>query len=359
MKSTSPVRLGIIGCGRVCRERHLPALRQVRGIEVTAICDSDPVRLNHVSGLCAAGSRFADYRDLISHQGLDAVAVLTPTSAHAEIGTAALNAGKHLFMEKPLALTLEECDALIDAHHHSDRTALLCFNLRWHRLVRRARSIIQSGALGRVKAIRSVYTHDRSGANAPDWHRKLALGGGVSFNEAVHHFDLWRYLLGLEVTEVFSQGVPSDAYEDETNTVAARLDGGVLATGVFSFLSGPNSELEIFGSQGRLHLALYRFDGLEFFSFRTFPGDLADRAGKALRSILAAPGFFGDLRRGGSIQATFTSIWSHFAECVRGTAQPECTLDEGRHALATALAAVQSASSGLPVQFTRPVRSPA
>lgn len=345
-----PVRLGIIGCGKVAWERHYPALRGLPEFRVTAVCDLDQDRAAHVASLFGAARTFTDFRQVVGNPEIDAIAVLTPPGSHAEIGAAALLAGKHLFLEKPLALTLDEASRLIDAHNQSGKTAQLCFNLRWHRLVRKARGMVGSGLLGRLKAVRSVYTHDRTGANAPDWHRKLALGGGVGFNEAVHHYDLWRYLTGQEVVETTCLSTPSPAYEDETSVITARMGGGIVASGVFSFLTGPNSEVELFGDKGRLLISLYRFDGLQFYPTSTYPGALSDRWKRGAKSLLALPGLADDARNGGGFQSTFTGCWKSFGQALRTGSPPFCTLDDGRRALAIALAAAKSSKDGVPTQ---------
>ena len=277
---------------------------------------------------------------------------VAPTQSHAEIGLAALDAGKHVLIEKPLALTLAECDQLITRGAHSSCKVVVGFNLRWHRLVRRARTFIRTGALGRIKAIRSAYTHYRLGENAPDWHRKRELGGGVSFNEAVHHFDLWRYLLESEAVQVFSFSRPSAYYDDETNVTTACLTNGALATGIFTFMTSANSEVEIYGESGRLYLSCYRFDGLEFFSHATYPGNIGDRLRKTVLALRGLPQAIPVMRQGGDFAATFCGLWRHFVDCIYEDKPSECTLEDGKHALRIALAAVESASLGQPVQIT-------
>jgi predicted dehydrogenase len=348
---SSVIRLGIISCGKVSWERHYPALRRLPDFKVQAVCDVDSARNSRIASLFGARQALADFHELLHQGDIDAVAVLTPTGAHAEAGIAVLDAGKHLFMEKPLALTLEEASMLIQAQRRSGRVAQVCFNLRWHRLVRQAKAAIEGGLLGRVKAIRSVYTHDRTGVDAPAWHRKLALGGGVGFNEGVHHYDLWRYLLGREVQQVHSLSLPSDVYEDETCVTSATLDGGVLASGVMSFLTGPNSEVEVFGEKGRLLISLYRFDGLQFYSYKTYPGAHMDRLKRGLRALAALPGLVADTRNGGGFQATFVGAWSAFGRSIRSGQPPECTLEDGRKALEIALAAGESVTCGHPIDI--------
>jgi len=344
------IRLGFIGCGRVAVERHLPALRRLTGVHLAAVADIEATRAFRLGVSAGAELRFADYRELLSRPDIDAVAVLTPTGSHGEIGLAALDAGKHVLMEKPLALTRDECDRLVARSASSPLKVVVCFNLRWHRLVRRARAFVRTGALGRIHAVHSTYTHFRSGLDAPDWHRSPKQGGGVAFNEGVHHFDLWRYLLGMDVEQVFALSAPSDHYEDETSAVVARLEGGAVATATLALRTAPNSEVEIFGDSGRLQVSLYRFDGLRFFPSSGYPGSVPDRLRHGAASITALAGSLPVLRRGGDFCATFDGIWEHFVECIRHGTPSECTPEDGRRAVQIALAAVESARTGRAVQ---------
>lgn len=338
------IKVGIIGCGRVAEERHLPALQYHKNIQVAAAADTDTDRLNRIADQYGIKRRFADYRALLDLADIDAVGVLTPTPSHAEISLSVLDSGKHLLIEKPLALHLSECDELIARQRDSACKVVVGFNLRWHRLVRRAYAFIQAGQLGEIKAIRSVYTHYRDGNSAPDWHRKQKYGGGITFNESIHHFDLWRYLLGSEIEEVYSSNRPSPFYEDETQVTQACLANGVFATGVFTFKTSPNSEVEIFGEKGRLYLSLYRFDGFQFFPYNLYPGDIGDRIKKALTTLREFPRIIPIIRRGGDFAATFYSLWGHFIDSINQDKASGCSLEDGKRALQVALSALESAA---------------
>lgn len=343
------VKLGLIGCGRVAEERHLPALEHVPGVEVCAVTDLDPARVDAVSDRWGIPTRHYETADLLADDQLDAVGILTPTSSHTEIGIAALDAGKHVLVEKPLALDTSECRALEERASRSPLKVVVGFNLRWHRLVRRARDVIQSGELGRIRAIRSTYSHFRRGELAPDWHRKTTLGGGVSFNEGVHHYDLWRFLLDTGVAVVSSFSRPSEHFEDETCVTNARLEDGTLATAVFTFTTSPNSEIEIYGERGRLLVSCYRFDGLEFIGATRYPGDLGHRLRAGVAGLWSVVDALPALGQGGDFQATFVGLWRHFFDCVTRDETTACTLADGRQAVAVALATIESARTGKPV----------
>ncbi len=335
------LRIGLVGCGRVAEERHLPALARLPEAHVVALADPDTGRMDRLGDRFDIRRRYGSHRELIADDRVDAVGVLTPTASHAEIGLAALDADRHLFMEKPLALSREDCDRLVAKSDAADAAVVFCFNLRWHRLIRQARTVVRSGRLGRLKGIRSVYTHNRPDGYAPDWHRNAELGGGVTSNEGVHHFDLWRYLTGEEVTEVKALSRSADDYDDESAALAARLSGGAPCTAFASMRTGPTSEIEIYGEDARLVVSLYRFDGLRLQPATRYPGDLAWRAGETLRSLIRLPFALGS--RTGDFQATFVDVWRHFLDCALRGAAPECVLADGRAAFLIARAALDSA----------------
>ena len=337
------LRLGVVGCGRVTELRHLPALGEVPGAEVVALSDTDAARLASVADRFGVARRFADYAELIASGGADAVAVCVPPRSHAEIGLAALAAGKHLFVEKPLALAPEECDLLSErAASAPALKAMVGFNLRWHRLVREARGKLGRGELGRVKLVRTVFTSGvRARADFPDWRRRRDAGGGALFELGVHHFDLLRFLLRDEVEEVFA----SSGAGDETATVAARTAGGAQVVAAFSEGTGENHELEIYGERGWLRVSCYRADGIEQLGAGEYPGSIRTRLRRVRQSAGELPRMVRRSRRGGDYVASYADEWRHFVGAIANDSPVESTLDDGRRALEIALAAWESSET--------------
>jgi predicted dehydrogenase len=336
------LKIGLIGCGKVAFEHHLPSLKRIARAEIVAVADRQIDRLVRLTKDYPTVTQYTTAAELLQDPRVEAVGVLTHTPSHHEIGLAALQAGKHVFLEKPLALSRIECDRLVEAGRVSGNKTMVCFNLRWHRLIRQAKQIVSSGRLGSIVAIRSVYTHFRDGKDAPDWHRKLCHGGGVTFNESVHHIDLWRYLLRQEIEDIFAFHTPSATYEDETSVINARLSGGTLATAINTFQTSPTSELEIYGSRGRLALCLYRFDGLRFYSSSEYPGSFSTRMKAIPKAMTQLAGACPAMKRGGGFGETFYHAWSHFIDSIIADKHPDCSFDDGRQAVLASLAAIQS-----------------
>jgi len=350
-RSNDPISVGLIGCGKAASVLYLPVLTGHRRFRVGAAADIDTARLQAVAGRFGIERRFLDYRELLACEDIEAAIVVTPPRSHAEIACAALAAGKHLFIDKPLAMTAAECDRLVEQAAASSCRVLVGLNFRWHRLIRCARERVRNGELGRLEAIRSVYTHWHPGDTAQPWHARLDLGGGVTFNDGVHHFDLWRFLLDCPVTRIHAVSRPCPACEDDICTVTAEMANGVLASGLFSFSTSPNSELEIFGDRGRLLISCYEFDGLDFISTSTYPGSIGRRLRRMVSSLTSLPRALPNLRRGGDFAAAYLHLWEHFADCVRDGVAPECTLEDGKHAVQVAVAALESIKSGRPISI--------
>lgn len=341
------MRLGLLGCGRAASELHLPALRRVPSVRVVALADPDPGRLRSAATHAPGARRESDWRAVLDDPAVEAVAVFLPPVLHADAAIAALDAGRHVLIEKPLALSTDECDRVIARARTSDRITMVGFNLRWHRLVQQARALLAAGELGAPLLIRSTFTSGiRLGADAPPWRHDRALGGGVFMEVAVHHFDLWRYLLGAEVSEVSAtaSGV------DEAAAVWARLDDGTLAIGAFSDVTGGRNEIDVWGRSGQLHLSCFRFDGLEVArAGELYPGSVHTRLKRLGRIVRDAPTVARVIARGGDYVDSYAAEWRAFAGAVRSGRPAGGSLDDGRRAVAIASAAALSARTGAPV----------
>lgn len=340
------IRLAFVGCGRATTELHLPALRRVPEIEVVALCDADERRLSDAAPAVSRVLIERDIASLLSNPLIDAVAVCTPPSQHAQHAIAVLEAGKHLFVEKPLAVTLADCDAILASAARGRASAVVGFNLRQHRLLRAARDVIQKGMLGRIGLVRSLFTTDiRLTRELPPWRDSRAQGGGVLFDLGSHHFDLWRWLLGAEVTELSAMS-QSDGRDDSSASLTARLSNGALAIAQMSERTTPTNQIDIFGESARLRVSLYDFDGLELSPLTNRPGSLGARAHGIVRTVRSLPDAVRGLTTGGDYVVTYAEEWRRFCDTVLRGHPPAATLEDGRAAAGIAIAAADSATQG-------------
>ena len=242
------VKLGIIGCGKVVRLLHLPALRRVKGARVTAVADPVEKARLEAARLAGRATVFADWRELLDRGDCDAVMICTPTVHHAECATQALAAGKHVYVEKPLASTLLQAQAVVQTWESAGLLGMIGFNYRHHPLFSRLHEVVNSGQLGKVIGARSLFTS--SGDWVDEWRTKRSQGGGVLLDLAAHHIDLVHYVLGQPVAGV-SAHVASERSEQDTAGVQMTLAEGAIVQCFVSLYGTDANRFEVFGESAR------------------------------------------------------------------------------------------------------------
>lgn len=246
------LRFGLIGCGDIGRLRA-DALRKTPGCRLTAVADVDPRKAQEVAGTSGAAA-LADWRDLVRRPDVDAVIVSTPPHLHAEMTIAALDQGKHVLCEKPLARTLQECRAMVAAAERSGRRLATGFNYRFYPSFALAKRLVDEGAIGRLNHIRSYGGYSATGHNQPWVHDAGTVGGGALRDIGIHLIDLTRDLLG-EVREV--QGVATgNAWQfpgcEDNGFALLRGDDGRVASVHASWTEWKRYQfrVEAYGSHG-------------------------------------------------------------------------------------------------------------
>ncbi|HVT82309.1 MAG TPA: Gfo/Idh/MocA family oxidoreductase [Phycisphaerae bacterium] len=349
MAEVKPVAIGVIGCGHVTERHHLPTLMALPEARVVALADIDVERVTKLGDQFAIGKRYMNYKQLLADPEIEAVAVLVPPQFHVPVAMDALSAGKHLFVEKPLSNSLAGTTQLIACAQKVKVQSQLGFMLRSHRLVRKARDIVRSGDLGIIELIRTVWTGGPAHRlTKPDWLEHQKNGGGVLIESGVHHYDMWRFLLDDEVVEVSARAMHQPV-EEAAATVNGRMASGALASSVFSRGTSDSHEIEIFGTKGRVRVSAYRVDGLEVQHLHDLSGGMKARVARTVKSIREFPAAWRLSRSGGVFNEAYKTEWSGFLDCIRKGADPICTLEDGRRALAVAIAATESDATRRPV----------
>lgn len=247
-----PLSVGLVGAGVVTEALHAPAFRRSKETSFYAVCDSDSARRAKFPV-----KQYADYRDLIADPKVELVGVCVPASLHRDVALAALAAGKPVLIEKPLALTLEDCDAIISAA--GSQVAAVGFNQRLSPAMERLKQQIHSGTYGTVQMIRTTWTHRLDPYNR-SWHYNRERGGGALMDLGAHQLDLWRFLLDDEIVETFAVS-NSSILPDQSVVLTARFRRGALCTAVLSMTAQPRYEIEVVGTGGRT-----QFNGYDQFS---------------------------------------------------------------------------------------------
>lgn len=191
------LRVTVLGCGAIARRFHLPALLSLDDVRVVGIADCDDDALAAARALVKEAIPHKDWKSALGQPGVDAVVVCLPSEMHATAAAECLGRAKHLYLEKPLALTLEDAEEIVARAEGSGVTAQIGFNFRFHPIVDAARSAIARGQLGRVLAVNGIVANQ---VRLEGWRGRG--GGGALIDLAIHHIDLIRFILGDEFSEV-------------------------------------------------------------------------------------------------------------------------------------------------------------
>lgn len=340
------VGVGIVGCGEVSGAKHVPVFRRIAGVRLAAVYDVDTERAEAVARRFGEAHVARSVDELLDRRDVAVVGVLTPPAAHAEPAIKAIEAGKHVYVEKPLALSVEECEAMAAAARRRGIVAVTGFHMRFHRLVRAAKQMIRGGRLGVIESIRLVWHSPRGDAALPEWKTRRAQGGGALVEIGVHHLDMVRFLLADEFAEVMAQ-TRNGVREDECATIMGRTVGGVLVTGEFSERSPHEIEIVVSGRDALLRVDCLRFDGLELREKTEVPGSPGYRLRRLAATLRALPE---GLRAGRSdYLRSYEGIWRHVIECVERSHAPEVTFEDGLRATQTLRAALDFPLAANPV----------
>ena len=202
------LKFGVIGSGKIAQYRHLPEIQMNRNAIVSAVCDIVDTRAEEIAQEynCKA---FIDYRQILKDQEIDAVVIATTNATHAEIAIAALEQGKHVLCEKPMATTLDDAQKMLNAAKTTGKQLMIAHNQRLEPAHIKAKQIINSGKLGKVLTFTSIFGHPGCEHWAIDgqdtwFFKKEHAGLGVLGDLAIHKFDLMRFLLNDDYVEAFS-----------------------------------------------------------------------------------------------------------------------------------------------------------
>lgn len=265
------LRIGIVGAGRMGRIRAHSA-RALPGCRVVQVADtvSESAEALAKEVGCEAGR---DWERLVARTDIDAVVVATPHKYLAPITIAALQAGKHVFCEKPMARTVAEADEILKCHRSSPQALVVGFTLRHHPAIARARELLFEGAIGEPFYVRGSYGHGGRPGYEREWRADAELaGGGELLDQGIHLIDLSRWFLGdfREVSGLAAtffwgtengaeatgaNGWPAPAREpvDDNAFVLLRTRGGRVASLHASWTQWKNRfSFEVFGRDGFL-----------------------------------------------------------------------------------------------------------
>lgn len=234
---TRQLRVGVIGLG--VGEQHVIGYNRLDGVRVTDVCDVDPAKLAEVADRQDVAGRHVDWRRITENPDIDVVSVCSYDDAHAEQCVSAFNNGKHVMVEKPVALHRSDAEAVLRAQQDNKRLLTSNLILRQVPRFREVRRQIQAGEFGEIFAMEGDYIHQILWKIITGWRGKMDFYCSV-YGGGIHLIDLMRWMIGQEVAEVCGMGNKilsrDTSYQyDDTYMHILRFQGGALARTMTTF----------------------------------------------------------------------------------------------------------------------------
>ena len=267
------LRWGVIGTGHRAKVAHIPAIRSFADdMQIVAVCD---VRENHLAdGAKRAGEpvqTYTDYQELLANGDINAVMIATPNLCHQEMVIAALDAGKHVMCEKPMAVSIDQCTAMKSAAgKHPELVVLYTMQMRYSPRWAELRKAIESGRIGKPRQMvfiesrgdwnrGDVWQYDDPKQGKVNWRFSHAATGGTLNEKVCHYFDILHWMAGEPPQRVSCDGGISvyrdgrDTWDHATTTL--RYAGGLQAVHTLCMFGPKRLELTVIGDEGSLTAA--------------------------------------------------------------------------------------------------------
>lgn len=260
-----PVRFGIIGYGNFAERAIAPAITATPGAALVAVQKRSLDAAQAKAKECGIPLAFARAEDLVAHPDVDAVFIVSANSAHCAETIAAARAGKHVLVEKPMALNAGEAEEMIAACARHNVRLMVGHMIRFSPLVRRMREVVRSGLLGTLVSARADFIYDAR-LSQRGWLRERGVaGGGPVYDVGVHCLDTLRYVLDDEVETVRSvlDPLPTSERTEESAHLGLRFSRGTLGS-IFCSYAAPvrRKEIEVLGMDGRMTAEEFTVGGI-------------------------------------------------------------------------------------------------
>jgi len=339
------IRVGIIGAGGIGYE-HIQGYQKSGCTEVVGVVARTEDHAKLASEKFGIEAWYTDYRELLKRADLDAVSICTPNYLHAQQAADAANAGKHILCEKPLAITLEEIDKMIQAALEAKVFLMNPSHLRFIPTLGSIREILDQ--LGTITFVRYRYAHqgpyktmDRKAVSKDKWfYNKDQAGGGVLLDLGIHALDLLEWYFGdVEIV----QGALLNTFDhptesEDTAILLFKFKNGILAELDTSWASEPEfNEFQIYGTKGTIKVDLWEKNPIEILPKKLKKHEKISEI--PLTGILA------------QLALARQKMINYFVDCVRNNREPEMNGELGKKLLKIIWAGYKSFSSNAPIKL--------
>jgi UDP-N-acetyl-2-amino-2-deoxyglucuronate dehydrogenase len=342
------IRFGLLGCGRIAK-RHSELLGggHIDGARLVAVCDPVRERADAVAARFGVPAAY-DIGDFLARNDIDAVAVLTPSGMHPEHVIACARAGKHVVVEKPMALRLQDADEMIRACDEAGVKLFIVKQNRFNVPVVKAREALDAGRFGRLilGTVRVRWCRTQGYYDQDAWRGTWAYDGGVLTNQASHHVDMLEWFFG-DVVSVHARAITALAKIETEDTAVATLKFRNGALGIIEATTAVRptdleGSLSILGEKGAVEIAGFAVNQIRHWRF---VDELASDKDVVEKFSVNPPNVYGFGHQ---------AYYQHVIDCL--TNQHAALVDglEGRKSLELITALYESIETGqeVPLQFT-------
>lgn len=337
--------VGLLGCGRIARLFHLDLLSRMQGVDLRVIAETDPERRSQAGAIVKRSLVCDDYRRVLQDDTIEAVVICLPTGLHAEAACVAFRAGKHVYIEKPIATSEAEARQVLTAWRTSGRIGMTGFNQRFHPVLLSLKRDLAADRIGRV--LGAWATMGAEARPLPEWKRFRSSGGGVLLDLASHVIDSVRFLFEREIRLVHAT-VSSLRTEDDTAALSMMLTDGRVAQIQVTLAGIQECRYEALGERGRL--VADRYAGtVELVPARPLYGLTGHFRGE-FRKLRSMGWRLRNGLRPAPAEPSYRRALATFIDAVTSSRSIAPDIEDGYRSLAVVLAAEASARAGRPVE---------
>ena len=341
------IKVGIIGCGKIAQVRHIPEFAANPHTAPYGFFDINQERAKALAEKYG-GKAYASYEELLADPEIEAVSACTANHAHAEVSVAALKAGKHVLCEKPMAVTLEECEAMVAAAKESGKFLMIGQNQRLARAHMKAKELIAQGAIGKVLTFRTIFGHGGPetwsidpGSNVWFFDKSKAAMGAMA-DLGIHKTDMIQYVLGTKIVKTQAMLTTQDKKDASGNLIGVddnaiciyQMEDSVIGTmtASWTYYAAEDNTTVIYGTKGELRL----YDDPKY-SVQQINAD-GTRIDHQIDQIQT------------NDNKTASGVIDLFADCLVKNEEPEISGENVLHAMKAVFASIESSAKGCAIE---------
>ncbi len=343
------MKYALIGCGRIATNHMQAAVNNK--LEIVAVCDvvlekTEQILEKHSLAEDKGIQRFTDYKKMIEELDIDLISIATESGIHAEIALYCIEAGIHLIIEKPMAMSMADADKIIRRSEEKKVKVSACHQNRFNVAIQKMRTAVEDGRLGTLShgSIHVRWNRNQGYYDQAPWRGTWEQDGGALMNQCIHGIDLLRWMMGDEIDEIY--GITQQRFHDyleaeDVGMAVVKFKNGAIGTieGTTNvFPKNLEETLYLFGEEGTIKIGGTSANNIDVWEFAE--EDEEDLKNKGLQEQTS--NVYGN---------GHTSLFADMIQAIKEDRSPYVDAYAGRNALEVVLAIYQSKKTGMPVKL--------